>query len=136
MHKKKNIFEKAHGQNDYMAKCIWNETTMKLLLLKWNYSSVAVLLNHYKGFKPWFVAVPFLIFSFSSSRTSCTCSNMMSTLLFPSWVQNAFTSPEIQISIYKFVQLPESLKIRVAQWFFQRLKSTSVGFFFYYLLFF
>lgn len=76
--------------------------------------SSAIQLNCYKDFKPWFVAVPFLIFSFSDSSTFCTCSNMMSTLLPPSCVQNIFKSPEMQISIYKPVQLPRSLKTQAA----------------------
>lgn len=79
-----------------------------------SHSSPAVQLNCYKDFKPWFVAVPFLIFCFSNSSTFCTCSNMMSTLLPPSCVQNVFTSPEMQISVYKSVQLPRSLKPHVA----------------------
>lgn len=76
--------------------------------------SLAVQLNHYKDFKPWFVAVPSLIFCFSNNSTFCTCSNMMSTLLPPNCVQNIFKSPETQISIYKSIQLPRSLKPQAA----------------------
>lgn len=76
--------------------------------------SLAVQLNHYKDFKPWFVAVPSLIFCFRNNNTFCTCSNMMSTLLPPNCVQNVFKSPETQISIYKSVQLPRSLKPQAA----------------------
>lgn len=83
-------------------------------LHKAGHSSPVAQLNHYKDFKPWFVAVPFLIFCFSNSSTFCTCSNMTSTLLPPNCVQNVFKSPEMQISIYKSVQLPRSLKTQVA----------------------